>query len=396
MNLERQHKAFVDSLVASGVLRSPRVTQAFEQVMRHDFLPEHLKNHAYVDHAIAVKTRPAPTGKSECISSSTQPSLMAMMLEALELDEGMRVLEIGTGTGYNAALMAEIVGPTGHVTSMEIDVQLANSARARFQNDGRIQVVTADALNAPVEEREFDSLIVTASAPDIPVHWTKAIKTGARFAIPLYVGGVDYLFLGVKSDTGLCGFFECFTVFTGLDERVRGSATARSFGVGGELVLYDATLFDPRPTAADWILVRPRLHREPDFESADALEGFHVLTNLAGSFAGQGLRVAHSESQDFGFSGYGFYFWDDHGMVLFPAGFGSGCRLGFGRTSAMDLLADQAKNEWVRLGGPSLRSFHLEYRNVIGRMNPNERSICFQSGKLIGSLQPTSHRRTNH
>src|SRR2546428_12794983 len=101
------HQALVDSLKASGCIRTPLVEAAFRAVPRHLFLPGTPLDLVYSDEAIPTKRFDGAT-----VSSSSQPAIMAFMLEQLQLEPGHRVLEVGAGTGYNAALMGHIVGET--------------------------------------------------------------------------------------------------------------------------------------------------------------------------------------------------------------------------------------------------------------------------------------------
>src|SRR5207245_8982442 len=114
-----------EELIASGCVPSPGVEGAFRAVPRHLFVPGVDPTEVYADRAI--QTKRAPNGRG--ISSSSQPSIMAIMLEQLGLAPGMRVLEIGAGTGYNAALLAHLVGEQGHVTTVDIDPDPVEVAR---------------------------------------------------------------------------------------------------------------------------------------------------------------------------------------------------------------------------------------------------------------------------
>jgi protein-L-isoaspartate(D-aspartate) O-methyltransferase len=102
------HQALVDRLKCAGYIHTPAVEAAFRAVPRHLFLPAVAPDTVYTDEAIPTKRL---DGKA--VSSSSQPAIMAIMLEQLDLHPGHRVLEIGAGTGYNAALMAHIVGDSG-------------------------------------------------------------------------------------------------------------------------------------------------------------------------------------------------------------------------------------------------------------------------------------------
>src|SRR5215210_2312005 len=132
------HQALVDQLARAGLIRTPRVEAAFRAVPRHLFLPGLALDKVYSDVAIPTKHL-----DDVPISSSSQPAIMAIMLEQLGLEPGHRVLEIGAGTGYNAALMAHIVGATGRVITLDIDEDIVDNARRHLAAAGcdQVQVV---------------------------------------------------------------------------------------------------------------------------------------------------------------------------------------------------------------------------------------------------------------
>jgi protein-L-isoaspartate(D-aspartate) O-methyltransferase len=120
---DRARAALVDGLVARGVVRDPAVADALRAVPRHLFLPGAPVTVAYADDAVAVQHV-----DGVATSSASQPSMVAIMLGQLGLRPGLRVLEIGAGTGWNAALMARLVGPQGGVVSVDIDADLVRTA----------------------------------------------------------------------------------------------------------------------------------------------------------------------------------------------------------------------------------------------------------------------------
>ena len=122
---DRARARLVDGMRDSGRLCSAAVEEAFRAVPRHLFLPGVPLARAYADEAVATQAVDGVT-----TSSASQPSMMAIMLAQLDLRPGHRVLEIGAGTGYNAALMARLVGPQGHVVSVDIDADLVDGADA--------------------------------------------------------------------------------------------------------------------------------------------------------------------------------------------------------------------------------------------------------------------------
>ena len=124
------------------------------------------------------------------ISSSSQPAIMAEMLEQLALEPGLRVLEVGAGTGYNAALLAELVGPEGSVTTIDVDAEIAREARRALRTAGRrARVVVGDGRDGVPARPPFDRIVVTASADEIPPAWAGQLVEGGLLEVPLRLHG---------------------------------------------------------------------------------------------------------------------------------------------------------------------------------------------------------------
>ncbi len=179
------HQALVDKLIAEGHIRTPRVEAAFRAVRRRLFLPGVAQDIAYSNGVVVTKQRE----NGESISASSQPAIMAIMLEQLALEPGHRVLEIGAGTGYNAALLAHIVGETGRVVTVDIDEDLAEGARAHLAAAGlgRVGVVCADGGQGYAESAPYDRIILTVGAWDIVPAWWEQLKPGGRLVLPLSI-----------------------------------------------------------------------------------------------------------------------------------------------------------------------------------------------------------------
>src|SRR5262249_21279492 len=125
----------------------------------------------------------------EAISSSSQPAIMAIMLEQFGLAPGQRVLEIGAGSGYNAALLAEVVGPTGQVTTIDLDEDLVAGAREHLASAGfdRVRVVCADGTFGDPASAPFDRVILTARAWDVAPAWREQLAQDGRLVLPLSI-----------------------------------------------------------------------------------------------------------------------------------------------------------------------------------------------------------------
>ncbi|MEU1531179.1 methyltransferase domain-containing protein [Streptomyces fagopyri] len=199
--------ALVRVIEASGAWDADPVwREAFQEVPRHLFVPyyyvgasdgfervwcedpdpgqrERWLRGAYADTALATRVRDA-----ELVSSSSQPSLMALMLTALEIRDGDAVLEIGAGTGYNAALLAHRLGD-GLVTTVDLDPEITESARQHLDAVGRHPtVVTGDGTRGVPERAPFDRIIATCTLTSIPRPWLAQCRPGALILTPLATG----------------------------------------------------------------------------------------------------------------------------------------------------------------------------------------------------------------
>ncbi len=180
----RLHEALIAELQREGLLNDEAIAAAFRATPRHYFLPGHPLEEIYADKAVAVKRE-----GDEWVSSSSQPAMMAIMLAQLGLAPGQRVLEIGAGTGYNAALIAHIVGPTGRIVSMDLDQDLVDAARAHLADAGisGVELRRGDgALGAP-DAAPFDRIIVTAGAWDLLPAWREQLAPDGRIVVPMTV-----------------------------------------------------------------------------------------------------------------------------------------------------------------------------------------------------------------
>ena len=162
-----------DQIKLRGV-KDEKVLDAMMKIKRHLFVPADMKRWAYDD-------RPLPIGYGQTIS---QPYIVAYMTEAAGLSPGDRVLEIGTGSGYQAAVLAEIVKK---VYTIEIIEELADSARSRLKGLGykNIEVKWGDGYKGWPEHTPFDAVIVTAAPPEVPQALIDQLKVGGRMVVPV-------------------------------------------------------------------------------------------------------------------------------------------------------------------------------------------------------------------
>jgi protein-L-isoaspartate(D-aspartate) O-methyltransferase len=184
------HERLVEELAGRGLLDNARLRRAFLAVRREWFLPGVDLDEVYRDEA--VTTQVGPGGMTT--SSSSQPSIMAMMLAQLDPQPGDRVLEIGAGTGYNAALLARLVGPTGQVTSVDIDPAITQAARASLARAGMsgaeaatVEVRTGDGWLGAADRGPFDRVQVTVGVWDIALAWTAQLAPAGTLVAPLWL-----------------------------------------------------------------------------------------------------------------------------------------------------------------------------------------------------------------
>ncbi|MEZ5335738.1 MAG: protein-L-isoaspartate O-methyltransferase [Methanolobus sp.] len=174
MEYERERSSLIKSLGEQGV--SEKTLKAMKKVPRHLFVPSIHTSHAYVD-------SPLPIGHAQTISA---PHMVAMMCDLLELEEGLKILEIGSGSGYNAAVMAEIIGSKGHIYSIERIDKLAAFARENLEKAGypNVEVILADGSLGLPGHAPYDRISVTASAPDTPLPLIEQLKPGGIMVLP--------------------------------------------------------------------------------------------------------------------------------------------------------------------------------------------------------------------
>lgn len=190
--LRRAREALVDGPVITAGVKDPAVLAAMRRVPRHAFVPRALRGVAYADH-------PLPIGHGQTIS---QPSLVALMTEMLALGRDSRVLEVGTGSGYQAAVLAEVAG---EVFTIEIVRPLGEEAaralvRAGF---GRVHVRIGDGWLGWPEAAPFDAIIVTCAPEAVPAPLVLQLREGGRLCIPVGpAGAVQELLLLVKRSDG--------------------------------------------------------------------------------------------------------------------------------------------------------------------------------------------------
>ncbi|MFF4115073.1 methyltransferase domain-containing protein [Streptomyces sp. NPDC001714] len=256
--------ALVREIDAEGVWAAEPVwREAFAEVPRHLFVPyyyvagtrgyerrwgespdpaarERWVRGAYEDVPLATRLR-----DGELLSSSSQPSLMARMLVALGVADGDRVLEIGAGTGYNAALLAHRLGDDDLVTTVDVEPEITESARRHLAAAGyRPAVVTGDGARGVPERAPFDRIIATCALPSVPRAWVEQCAEGARILTPVATGLLTLTVRGGGAEGRFLPSAAFFVPLRGV-ERVRAAGDAGGVppgALGDELFQFFAEL----------------------------------------------------------------------------------------------------------------------------------------------------------
>lgn len=226
LNALRLH--LVDQVRQQGAATDPLVLDALRTVPRHLFLPDLSPEQAYRDEAIVTKR----DEDGRPISSSSQPTIMAIMLDQLGVKRGQRVLEIGAGTGFNAALLAHIVGERGHVTSVDLDADTIERARENLDAAGcsNVDLVAGDGALGHPEGAPYHRIIATVGVWDLAPAWRDQLRPGGRLVVPLDLHGVQRTVAfeldgdhWTSTNAQPCGFMRMRGPFAGPEKNYRVS-----------------------------------------------------------------------------------------------------------------------------------------------------------------------------
>ncbi len=181
----------IQHLITTGYLKTPKIIEAFKKIGRADFVSEDLKEEADLN-------IPLPIGYGQTIS---QPLTVAFMLELLQPEQGNRILDIGSGSGWNTALLAEIVGPSGKVFAIErlkelCDFGQRNVAKYSFIEKGITEFICVDGTKGWSEKAPFDRIIAAASAKEMPLAWQEQLKVPGRLVVSIK----ESIWLWIKKD----------------------------------------------------------------------------------------------------------------------------------------------------------------------------------------------------
>ncbi|GHC77027.1 methyltransferase, FxLD system [Streptomyces flavofungini] len=184
---DRLRTQLIDDLVKEGCVRTPRVEAAMRTVPRHLFVPNAPLEKAYGN--APVNTKLDESGAS--ISCASQPDVVAMMLEQLEVEPDQKVLELGAGTGFNAGLLGHLVGEKGHVTTIDVDDDIVDGARAGLAaaDIHNVEVILGDGAVGHAPNAPYDRIVATVGAHGVPHAWLDQLAPGGRLLTPLRLRG---------------------------------------------------------------------------------------------------------------------------------------------------------------------------------------------------------------
>jgi len=177
MTYEEKRINLVKQLILERRIKSKEVEKAFLEVKREEFVPENIKNYAYIDSPLEI-------GNGQTISA---PHMVAIMVEGLDIKKGQKILEIGAGSGYHAAIVSRLVGNKGHVYSIERFASLGENAKKNLEKT-KIENVTieiGDGSEGLQKYAPYDRIYVTCAAPDIPQPLIDQLKDGGKLMIPV-------------------------------------------------------------------------------------------------------------------------------------------------------------------------------------------------------------------
>ena len=178
VDLESERNRLVNDLKFRGYITSSAVEDAMRRVPREEFLPDDLREEAYID-------SPLPIGEGQTISA---PHMVAIMAEHLDLEPGQKVLEVGTGSGYHAAVCAELIAPDGLMYSVERIASLASFAEDNLKRTGYARLVTVvlgDGSKGLPDHAPYDRIFVAAGAPSVPSPLTAQLAQGGKLLVPV-------------------------------------------------------------------------------------------------------------------------------------------------------------------------------------------------------------------
>ena len=353
--------ALVEHLVDKGAIVSPQVREAFASAPRHLFVPNVDVATAYADQPVFIRWDGGTP-----ISSSTQPTMMAIMAEQLRPQSGHRVLEIGAGTGYNAAVLAHIVGPNGSVVTVDIDQEIVDEAAGNLVNAGYggVKVVCGDGFEGFSPGQPYDRIMVTVGAQDVSPLWVEQLQDGGIMVVPLWFRGYRLSVALQKRD----GVLESLSASPCMFIPIRGIAgrTEGYFPIAGtahdDPQMYIGMEQDEPRRRCDLERI---FAQEPQIRNLDrSLRGqFHTQDLSSGLYmfltVDPRINIVHWETQDGRFQGAGYALIDLETMSAAVLSDSHPDRaMGYGNDVAYAELL-RLLDRWDELGHPSIRDLRI-------------------------------------
>ena len=355
-------KPLLDALIAhlksKGELADQRLEAAFRAVERHHFLPDMPLEQVYSDDALPVKRGP----DGGVISSSSQPTMMAMMLRQLQLQPGQNILEIGAGTGYNAAIMQHLVGQDGSVTTLELDKDLSQRAQRHLQVSGmnQVRVVHTDGAGGYAPRAAYDRIIATAGVWDIPRNWTDQLKAKGILVTPVWIDAIQVSAAFTRDTEGAllsqenlpCGFIHLRGANAGPLLAQRVGTTSLVLTSNKVPALDSAALHLLLSDGVEHNLLNVRL------SSGDYAYGFlpYFVLNLPDDYI-FGSYGMSANQQAYGLTGHGFALLRP-GSACFVPFHAHGETRCFGAADAF-MAVQSALDAWVAAGRPTAAALRL-------------------------------------
>lgn len=355
---DQLNRNLIAAIWKEGIVSAPGVQDAFRHVARHVFLPDFPLETVYSDVAIPLKFDHA----GFVVASSSQPTMMAIMLDQMRLKPGDNVLEIGTATGYNAAIMAHIVGQHGYITSIEIDKDLAqqaekNLSRARFSD---VRVVNADGAYGYLPRAAYDHIIATAGVWDIPPAWIRQLKDTGCLLAPIWVNGMQVSALFNQEEGGTLLSTDnrgCSFVYVRGEEAVpdmRRQIGSTSLYIVSNAAPHIDTVRLQMLLSDDYefVNIEPRLNAAEYWTGAQA----SILLNMPHN-ASFFLYHVNEDMQAYGISGRGIGILMP-GSAVFAPYEERGVAHVFGGSEALMLL-QSLLSKWMAQGRPTMKQLRL-------------------------------------
>ena len=177
MTYEEKRSDLVKQLILEGRIKTKEVERAFLEVKREEFVPDHFKHYAYVDSPLEI-------GHGQTISA---PHMVAIMVEGLDIKKGQKILEVGAGSGYHAAIVSKLVGNKGHVYTIERYSSLVENAKKNLKSTGikNVTIEIGDGSEGLPKYAPYDRIYVTCAAPDIPPPLIDQLKDEGKLMVPV-------------------------------------------------------------------------------------------------------------------------------------------------------------------------------------------------------------------